>query len=511
MRRLCVVRSEGDPRPIACSQIIHVKTNPYEQLSRRSPDSFRAPLLQQTWRVLNRDTRNSRGTWRTRPKRENTGLFRFRPCTGQSSPLFEKSVQKGFTPLALDSAAMAAAYEAEVPCRVIEDYLDPDDVYQALVQADESRRSWFEAARDEFTPEGVCWPELDTGAMRHFWSNATLALALARSFRSLGIQEFRFFRHFSPRTQISYAKSDTCGVLWEAELPGVARPLVTFEQLHSVRVVDTAKRALRRFSNRLRARGVSGDRETTLPANGLFLITGSNEAHRFSDMLSHLSGEFPGQIGIAMVEPGQYTPSETPEKEPLPVLHGPRFPIESWMPATLLRLRSVFRRGLSQRFLRGYLKARQQSEGCPWQRPLEVLRDHFAHYCLYRWPYLHGYHMKFWCDLWAQCRPRLILASAVEDSRFRIAIAAGRRHGIPTVGIPHGGVVGAPGHAMKPVTDYLLYSNGVQKTAFERAGFPPSRMLPCKGLVAANEYPVDHAETSRGSGKTAVACVDRHH
>ncbi len=31
MRRLCVVRSEGDPRPIACSQIIHVKANPYEK------------------------------------------------------------------------------------------------------------------------------------------------------------------------------------------------------------------------------------------------------------------------------------------------------------------------------------------------------------------------------------------------------------------------------------------------------------------------------------------------
>ncbi len=30
MRRLCVVRSEGDPQPIACSQVIHVKANPYE-------------------------------------------------------------------------------------------------------------------------------------------------------------------------------------------------------------------------------------------------------------------------------------------------------------------------------------------------------------------------------------------------------------------------------------------------------------------------------------------------
>ncbi len=30
IRRLCVVRSEGDPRPIACSQFIHVKANPHE-------------------------------------------------------------------------------------------------------------------------------------------------------------------------------------------------------------------------------------------------------------------------------------------------------------------------------------------------------------------------------------------------------------------------------------------------------------------------------------------------
>ncbi len=30
MRRLCVVRSDGDPQSIACSQIIHVKANPYK-------------------------------------------------------------------------------------------------------------------------------------------------------------------------------------------------------------------------------------------------------------------------------------------------------------------------------------------------------------------------------------------------------------------------------------------------------------------------------------------------
>jgi hypothetical protein len=272
-------------------------------------------------------------------------------------------------------------------------------------------------------------------------------------------------------------------------------------------VLDAARRALRRFSHRKGTRAGSHARQTALPAEGLFLVTGSNEALRFNDLLARLSGEFPSRIGIALVEPGHYSASETPETNPLPVQSGLPFPIESWMPLTLLRLRSAFGKGLPRRFLRGYRKARDYSAGRPWQRPLHVLRDQFAHYCLYRWPYLHDHNMKFWSDLWAQCRPRLILASAVEDSRFRIAIAAGRHHGIPTVGIPHGGVVGTPGHAIMPVTDYLLYGNDVQKTAFERTGYPQSRIIPCKGLVAANEYPVDHVETTKGSGKLRLIAL----
>ncbi len=426
---------------------------------------------------------------------------------GRAHRFLRKAHKAGFTPLVLDSAAMALACEAEVPWRVIEDYVDPEDVSQAQAQAEEGRRTWFEAARDEFTADGVCWPELDTGAMRYVWGNATLALALARSFRSLGIRELRFFRHFSPRAQIGPGKSDICGLLWEAELPGVARPFITFEQLQAASVFDAAMRALRRLSNRMRARTVSDVQGPVLPAEGLFLVTGPNEALRFCHSLTRLSGEFPDQMAIALIGPGKYAPPETLEKNPPPVWNALPFPIESWIPSTWVRARSAFRKGLSPRFFRGYLKARAQSTGRAWQRPLEVLRDHFAYYCLYRWPSLHGRNMKFWSDLWARCRPRLILASTVEDPRFRIAIAAGRLHGIPTVGIPHGGVVGTPGYAIKPLTDSVLYSNGMQKTVFERAGFPSSRMLPCKGLVADHEYPVESGDTFETAGKLRVLAL----
>jgi hypothetical protein len=32
IRRFCVVRSEGDSPPLACSQIMHVKANPYKNM-----------------------------------------------------------------------------------------------------------------------------------------------------------------------------------------------------------------------------------------------------------------------------------------------------------------------------------------------------------------------------------------------------------------------------------------------------------------------------------------------
>jgi hypothetical protein len=426
---------------------------------------------------------------------------------GKPHRFLTKAFKDGFALLALDSDAMASVHDANLPCRVIEDYLDPEEAYQAHVQANECRLSWFDAARQEFTIDGICWPELDTGVMRHFWSNATHALALARLFRSRGIQALRFFRHFSPLTQIGQVKSDTCGVLWEAELPGIARSLITFEQLHTSLFFSSLQRALRRFSPPSQSSGASGTQQTSFPKGGVFLVTGPNEALRFGDLLGRLSEQFPAHVGVALVEPGKFQQTEIRGKHPMPVQQGRAFPIESWIPSTILRVRSAGRTGLSRQFLRGYFKARDRSAGRPWQRVLQVLQRHFEHFCLYRWPYLHDRNLKFWSDFWDACRPRLILASTVEDTRFRIPVVAAQLHGIPTVGIPHGGVVGAPGHAIKPVTDYLLYSNEAQKVAFERSGFSRSCMLPCKGLVAANEYPVNCVEASHPEGKLRLLAL----
>jgi hypothetical protein len=397
--------------------------------------------------------------------------------------------KKGYRLLALDSSGMAAAARAEVPYVVLDDVVPTEDVYEAHVQADYCQSSWYEAARDDFTVDGCCWPNLEAG-MRYFWSNTTLALKLAQTLTKTGVKEFRFFQHWRPRPQVTHGKSDACAVLWEAELPGIARPIITLEEFRLPRVYALARRVLRRLNGvrRQQARGVSQD---DVPASGgIFIVMGDLEALRFSDSIEQLSRSFPGQIFVAAAGPCPPDCEPLPWKKSVPIRHGPSYAVESWIPGTIVRVLSRRTPELAQRFLRGYEKARDCAAGKPWQRALETLRFHFEYYCLYRWPKLHSENMRFWAELWAKHRPQVVLASSVEDCRFRLMVAAAKSLGIPTLGIPHGGMVGCPGHLISPVVDDILYSTGLQKASFERRDVPGFRMHACRDLVATNEYRV---------------------
>ena len=386
---------------------------------------------------------------------------------------------------------MALASEAETPYRVVDDFVDAEAVKEALDENDECALHWFESARDDFTVDGICWPEVDWASMGYFWRNVRLATKLADAFKKTGIQEFRFFRHFSPRPQIGPSKSDVCSVLWEAELPGISRPLISFEELRLSRFTQSVKRACRRLVYRMGKPAAPASSNTPrVSPGGILVVMASVEALRFTNLLRLLAKHFPGETSVAMTAPFPRVEPETLWGESVPIVYGPAFPPASWLPRAAWKVMAYGMRDLARRFLNGYLKTTAASGGRPWKRPLETLRFHFEYYCLHRWPWLHQRNLRFWSDLWAQTQPRLVLISSVDDAPFRLPSTTAKLHGIPTLAVPHGGVFGARTADIPPMADSSLYGIKLQKRLHELLGLPPSRLFACKDLVAPNEYPI---------------------
>jgi hypothetical protein len=420
----------------------------------------------------------------------------------------QRASSQGYELLTLDSSAMLLCREAETPYRLMEDFVEPEALYEAHLEANDCGLHWFEAGRDAFTIDGGCWPELDCGALRHFWSNVTLAVKLAEAIKKARIAEFRFFRHFSPLPQIGGVKSDACQVLWEAELPGIARPFITFQHLSASRLVQSIKKIPKKFfpRNKLRERQEHGG-ISSFPEAGIVIVMAAAEAFRFADLVTRISARFPGKVGVVTVKSHPAVADSVAWKQTVPLRYGPVVAVESWMPRSVVRLRSRSWRGLAERFFSGYFECVAHSAGTPWEKPLRSLRYQFEHYCLYRWPMLQTTTRDFWTRLWSQYRPEMVLVSSVADASFRLAAFEARRAHILSVGIPHGGVIGPPGHCIPALTDVMLYSAASQKDAFESRGLLSSALTPCRNLVADNEYRVDKACAFRSQEKLRVLAL----
>jgi len=133
-------------------------------------------------------------------------LFFGTDLIGRNGPRFlRRAHQRGYKLVALDSSAMAWATKAVLPYTVIDDWLEPERFVSALETAVDCERNWFEPARDEFTVDGICWPDIDRYTTNWFWQNAILSLELAEAFKTRGCNDFIFFEIFSAAPQFGMA------------------------------------------------------------------------------------------------------------------------------------------------------------------------------------------------------------------------------------------------------------------------------------------------------------------
>jgi len=421
---------------------------------------------------------------------QKVALFFGTDLVGRNGPRFlRRTHQRGYRLVALDSSAMALATRVGAPYTVIDDWLEPERFVSALETAIDCERNWFKPAREEFTVDGICWPDIDRYTTNWFWQNAILSLELVEAFKTRGCNDFIFFRNFFRRASIWNGGSDVCNAIWESELPGKVNLLIRREPLHPRFWSDTVAAGLKRVGALFKKPGAKASFSALpFPVESLALVLGYEEALRLNHIVEQLKADFPGRVAAVMGGPYAEASEKTTARWAIPVRLSATWPLSSWVAAFPSWLLPKVDRDLEARFLHGYEKALAASAGKPWEKPLRRLGFHFKYYSKYRWPKLHTHNFRFWLKLWEDIRPAAILVTSRSDTVFILACEAAKRLGIHTLVIPHAGT----GRYYKDLIygDSILYGSLLQRTHYERSGLPASRLVGCKGLLARDEYPV---------------------
>jgi hypothetical protein len=414
---------------------------------------------------------------------------------GKGPELLQRAYDQGYALLALDTAAASLAVEAKVPYTLIDNWIDSEATSQATEEAAECERKWFEAARDEFTLDGICWPDFDRHAMSWFWRNVTLAGAFAQAFRTRGAHDLRFCGHPVRRPGVYYSSSDVCSAFWEADLADSARAFEKPPKLFWYRFLYYARAGVRKMIARAKSRGrrILKDRECTDPSllsGKIVLAFNPGEFHRFTHVIEQLSESLPGKLAAVVL-------SRDPTTET-------RIATQWSIPVGCLPLHAPIDVNVQKQFLSGYVQALCAAGNLPWQKALNFLRFHFEYYCKQRWPKLVA-DFRSWCRLWDEARPDAVVVSSLYDGESQLPSEAAKRLGIPTLSIPHGGVI-APDNLLS--TDYILYTYPIQKTILEHCGIRAHRLIACRNLVPENEYPTSSSQPVSKQGWRLLVLTD---
>jgi hypothetical protein len=148
---------------------------------------------------------------------------------------------------------------------------------------------------------------------------------------------------------------------------------------------------------------------------------------------------------------------------------------------------------LKNLFLKGYQKCLKESNDQYWKKLLEYLDTHFYYYCENRWPELAAKY-ESWLNFCQQAHPSVIIVSSLTDCESQIPAEAAKRSGIPTFSIPHAGVMDPDNIAS---SEYILYNLKTERITYKQGGIEEHRLIPCRGLLSENPYPVHTSSLSQ--------------
>lgn len=389
--------------------------------------------------------------------------------------------------LALDAPAIASTLRSGVPCVTADDLLSREEWIEVRRLAARCGELWYEGARELFTVDGVCWPEIDREAMYWFWLDVLAAQALGRRIGEMGRIRVAGPLGIPRRPGLYYYPSDVTAAWWGRTLPGArVDPPTAGALLAALRAA--AGRKYDSLASR-RRNGRPAAAAGTVPRGGVVLAMNSGEARRFESLVARLASNLPGRFAVAIAS------RQLDEGRRIAAEHG----VPALEPAAERRTS-----GLAGRFEEGVRETLRTAAGEPWEGPLRLLGFHFRHFCRRRWPRLAA-SLRAWRSLWEAVDPGLVVVSSLPDAESQVPGAAAGVLGIATASIPHGG--GRTRAVGLPAAGRLLYANETMRRTLEREGGGARRMLPCRGLTPRSAYRAEEAAAFPGPGDWRVLAL----
>jgi hypothetical protein len=389
--------------------------------------------------------------------------------------------QKGYVIVALDVPAVGMAANAKIPYTVIDDWLTNEELKEATEKANYCEENWYIDAHDQFSIDGICWPEFDHSAMHNFWAEVCLCEAFAHEFVNRGGVSLVIFRHDPPCPSVYYysptdvGKAILISLLHEKVmvhlLPSPLKEPISISQV--IRIAAFIKNSLYRSLKNVVTNPNNPKIDLTGIKDSILIAINPGEVARFTPIIENLVNQNGLDCSAAVLTTNKVRAIETSKRWKIPVIIGysEGTPSKDTKDPFLLALKIV----------------KDKAKGKPWERALNVLDFHFKNYCEERWPRL-LMDYRLWCTIIRNAPPRAIIVSSLLDAESHLPTAAAKYYHVPSFSILHGGV----SEAGRPVQDFILYGVSTQCIPYTQLGVSPGRLLPAANILMQNEYPVQN-------------------
>lgn len=416
-------------------------------------------------------------------------LFFGADLAGRNAARFlDRAVRSGYTLLALDQSAYAIAIRCGLTPACIEDLLTPEEIMSAMTLGSSWKTSWFDGARQSFTVDGICWPEIDIKAFAFFWRDVGLAFALADALSKRGCTDLALFRSYFLVPMLGPEPSDVPAAIICSRFRGKVRTYYRRELLSG----SYLSGGLRRLTARLAARGnrSAAHSPASNPGvlrNAIGLLMAPTQAPRYAALAHESAQRFPNGSATLLTVGGQIQEPSLKYSWPSPIIGGPSPLPASAVPAIQGRFSMSGSPELEQLFMDAFRSHRERPSPGDLREALHALAFHFNYFLRYRWPRLHSNHLPYWRRLFDNAPPAALLVPTCDGIQYLLPAHLCRERNIPVVFIPE-----AAGRAAVFESVFtagpILYSNEVQGRILRDSGYSGNATVKCTEILGVDQY-----------------------
>lgn len=381
--------------------------------------------------------------------------------------------KQGYTFLALDSVAIERISRLNLPYTIIHDWLDVPDILQIQDSAWNCEINWFQEFREEFTYNGICWPEIDHMAMHWFWLEVLLSDRIVTIFRKNNIKNFLIISQNVSNLVFWDTSGSICKEIWKNEFENcitiIDKKTETFTNLK-----NNNENVFSKFNQFIYS-------PPEILKEKIAYCIGSNiEITRSTQIIQDLKRNFPNEI--------VFIPIFVSEKDICKIVNQWKIPIL----APVVDLIDKNLEDLKQKFSNGFQNSLKSSNNTIWRKYFSILNFYFLHFCQFRWPILNNFYVKY-CDIFTHNKPKILINSVLNFAEWSIPVLAAKQVMIPTLSMPHGVLFDPSKRFLSSDLihqyDFYLTNNLLSKEIVKlNCVLPDKKIRGCNNCIDTNEY-----------------------